>query len=490
MAEAFARTGVAGLDDILRGGLPRNRLYLVEGDPGTGKTTLGLQFLLEGARTGERGLYVALSETRDELDATARSHGWSLDGLEIFELAADAMLDPSQDTSVFHPSELELNERASEILARVAIVNPTRVVFDSLSEMRLLAQSSLRYRRVVLMLKQHFVGRRCTVLLLDDRTGEIADLHLASISHGVIRLEQLDRQYGRERRRIKVTKLRGVDFRDGYHDFRIRTGGVVVYPRLVAAEHEGYQPPTLASTGIPQLDRLCGGGLDRGASTLFAGPSGVGKSALALQISMAAVARGERVSVYSFEDTATTARTRMAGLGIPLEDAIDTGLLRLRHVNPAELSPGEFDSLVREDAERFGAAVLVIDSLNGFLAAMPDEHALILQFHELLTYLGAKNVLTIATSTQRGLLGAPMSAQFDPSYLADTILLMRYFEASGQLRRAISVMKKRRGAHEPTIREYRLARGGLALGEPLEEFQGVLTGVPSYLGAAGSLLQK
>jgi circadian clock protein KaiC len=490
MAESTAATGIEGLDDILRGGLPRDRLYLVAGDPGTGKTTLGLQFLLEGARTGERGLYVALSETRDELEATARSHGWSLDALEVFELPAEDMLDPSHDTSVFHPSEIELNERASEILARVAAVNPTRVVFDSLSEMRLLAQSSLRYRRVVLMLKRHFVGRHCTVLLLDDRTGEGGDLHLESIAHGVIRLERLDRQYGKERRRIKVTKLRGVDFRDGYHDFRIRTGGVVVYPRLIAAEHEHYHPPALASTGIPQLDRLCGGGLDRGSSTLLAGPSGVGKSALSLQIAMAAVARGECVSLYSFEDTVGTARTRMAGLGIPIEDSIETGRLRMRHVNPAELAPGEFDALLREDAERFGASIVLIDSLNGYLAAMPDEHALTLQLHELLTYLGGRNVLTILTSTQRGLLGAPMSAQFDPSYLADTIILMRYFEASGHLRRAISVMKKRRGAHEATIREYRLSQGGLLLGEPLEEFQGVLTGVPSYFGASGSLMQK
>ena len=490
MTESVAATGIAGLDDILRGGLPRDRLYLVEGDPGTGKTTLGLQFLLEGARAGERGLYVALSETREELEATAHAHGWSLDGLEVFELPAEDMLDPSHDTSVFHPSEIELNERASDILARVAAVNPRRVVFDSLSEMRLLAQSSLRYRRVVLMLKRHFVGRQCTVLLLDDRTGDTGDLQLASIAHGVIRLERLDRQYGQERRRIKVTKLRGVDFRDGYHDFRIRTGGVAVYPRLVAAEHEHYHPPALASTGIPQLDRLCGGGLDRGSSTLLAGPSGVGKSALTLQVAMAAVARDECVSLYSFEDTVGTARTRMAGLGIPLDDAIEQGRLRMRHVNPAELSPGEFDALMREDVEAFGASIVIIDSLNGYLTAMPDEHALTLQLHELLTYLGGRNVLTILTSTQRGLLGAPMSAHFDPSYLADTIILMRYFEASGHLRRAISVMKKRRGAHEATIREYRVAHGGLLLGEPIEEFQGVLTGVPSYFGGSDSLMRR
>jgi len=410
--------------------------------------------------------------------------------LEVFELPAEDMLDPTHDTSVFHPSEIELNERTSEILARVAAVNPTRVVFDSLSEMRLLAQSSLRYRRVVLMLKRHFVGRHCTVLLLDDRTGETGDLLLASISHGLIRLERLDRQYGQERRRIKVAKLRGVDFRDGYHDFRIRTGGVVVYPRLIAAEHQHYHPPALASTGIPQLDRLCGGGLDRGSSTLLAGPSGVGKSALSLQVAIAAVGRGECVSLYSFEDTVATARIRMAGLGIPLDDAIERGALRMRYVNPAELSPGEFDALLREDAERFGASAVLIDSLNGYLAAMPDEHALTLQLHELLSYLGGRNVLTILTSAQRGLLGAPMSAHFDPSYLADTIILMRYFEASGHLRRAVSVMKKRRGAHEATIREYRLGHGGLLLGEPLEEFQGVLTGVPSYFGASGSLMQK
>ncbi len=490
MSESLAAFGVEGLDDILRGGLPRSRVYLLEGNPGAGKTTLALQFLLEGIRRGEKVLYVSLSETGEELAATAASHGWTLDGAEIFDLPTDRTLDPARDTSIFHPSEIELSDRATEILARMEASKPSRVVFDSLSEMRLLAQSSLRYRRIVLMLKQRMVQHRCTVLMLDDRTSEAGDMQLESIAHGVLSLERVERHYGNERRRLRVTKLRGVPFRDGYHDFRIETGGLVVYPRLVAAEHEHELPAELASTGIEALDELCGGGLDRGASVLFAGPSGVGKSALALQIALAAAARGERISVFSFEDRVATARARMAGLGLPLDRALESQSLRMRHVNPGELSPGEFDALVRDAVESFGATILIVDSLNGYLAAMPNEQSLVLQLHELLTYLASRQVMTIATSTQRGLIGAPMTMQFDVSYLADTILLMRYFEARGALRRAVSVMKKRRGPHEASIREFQLSSSGFQLGAPLTEFQGILTGVPYFYGGAESLIRR
>jgi circadian clock protein KaiC len=472
-------TGVEGLDDILGGGLTPNRLYLVEGDPGSGKTTLALQFLLEGRRLGEAGLYVTLSETKDELASVAKSHGWTLDGIHICELIpAEESLLPEAQSRMFHPSEVELSETTQAVLQEVERIRPVRVVFDSLSEMRLLAQNPLRYRRQILALKQFFSGRKCTVLLLDDRTSEEADLQLHSLAHGVITLQQLAPEYGAERRRLRIVKLRGMKFRGGFHDFVIVTGGLEIYPRLVASEHRGtFQTGQLAS-GVVAVDSLLGGGFDRGTSVLLMGPAGSGKSSLAMQYVHAAAQRGEHSMVYTFDESMNTLLTRMKGLGFDLQPHLDSGLLRIQQIDPAELSPGEFGHLVRQAVERDGAKIVVIDSLNGYLNAMPEERFLTIQLHELLTYLGQRGVVTMLVVAQHGLLGFGMQTPVDASYLADSVILFRYFEAQGRLRRAISVVKKRSGAHEDTLRELKLTSQGLWVGEPLTEYHGVLTGTP------------
>jgi circadian clock protein KaiC len=480
-------TGSVGLDDILPGGFDADRVYLIEGRPGTGKTTLALQFLLEGVRRKERCLYVTLSESERELRAVVARHGWTLAGIDVFELVSpEASLDPDQELTLFHPAELELSETTKNILDRVGEVNPTRVVFDSLSEMRLLAQSSLRYRRQILALKNFFAGRRCTVMLLDDLSSNDHDLQLHSLAHGVITLEQLSLEYGAERRRLRVVKMRGMKYRSGYHDFTIKTGGLAIYPRLVAAEHHKAFLGELTSTGSVELDALLGGGIERGTSMLLIGGAGVGKSSIALTYAMAAAGRGELVSVFAFDEGLGTVFARAAGLGMPLQTHVDSGRIRVQQIDPAEMSPGEFAHIVRHSVEHDGAHVVIIDSLNGYMNAMPEERFLVLQMHELLSMLNQLGVITILVLAQHGLMG-PMQTPLDISYLSDAVLMLRYFEAKGRVRRAISVVKKRSGAHEDAIREFRLTAQGVKVGPPLTEFQGILSGVPNYRGDSSPL---
>ena len=478
-AQLRLATGSAGLDDVIEGGFPANRLYLVEGDPGTGKTTLALQFLLEGVRRGEPVLYVTLSETKEELTAVARSHGWSLEGVNLHELVPpEESLKTESQYTIFHPSEVELGETTKAVIEEVERIQPRRVVFDSLSEMRLLARDPLRYRRQILALKQFFAGRKSTVLLLDDRTSADADLQVQSIAHGVLMLEQLELDYGAERRRLRVSKLRGSRFLGGFHDFTIRTGGVEVFPRLVAAGRHGKFKAESVASGVAELDALLGGGLDRGTATLVLGPAGCGKSSLAAHFAAAAAARGERGAAFIFDEGVNTYLNRAAGLGTDLRAHVEGGRLMVQQVDPAELSPGEFAHAVCGAVERDGARLVIIDSLNGYLQAMPDERFLTAQMHELQTYLNQQGVVTILVMAQHGFMGS-MSAPADVSYLADTVVLLRYFEAAGAIRRAISVVKKRTGRHEDTIREMRLsASRGVEVGEPLTAFRGVLTGVP------------
>ncbi len=479
--DGVAATGIRGLDDVLGGGLTRNRLYLVEGDPGAGKTTLALQFLLEGARHKERGLYVTLSETKRELLSVADSHGWSMDPIEIFELIpSEDTLQPDTQTTMFHPSEVELSETTKAVLEIVDRSKPVRVVFDSLSEMRLLAQNSLRYRRQILALKQFFLGRDCTVLLLDDRTSDVTDLQLQSIAHGVITLQHLAPEYGAERRRLRIMKFRGAEFRGGYHDFRIERGGLAVFPRLVAAEHHQSFEREPVPSELPALDELLAGGVGRGTSTLIMGPAGSGKSSLATQYAAAAAARGERTAVFMFDENIGTFLERSASLGIDIESYVNSGLITLRQVDPAELSPGELAHLIRRAVEADRARIIVIDSLNGYLNAMPEERFLIIQLHELLTYLGQQGVTSLLIVAQHGLIGSAMHSPIDTTYLADTVILLRYFESAGEVRQAISVMKKRNGRHDRTIREFRLSDSGIHVGEPLRNFRGILTGIPTH----------
>jgi circadian clock protein KaiC len=485
------RTGNPGLDFVLNGGLPANRLYLVRGDPGVGKTTFALQFLLEGVRAGERVLYITLSETEEELRAVAESHGWLLDGVSLFELtAAEQRLNSDAQNTLFHPSEVELQETTDALLAHVEKVQPTRVVFDSLSEMRLLAQSSLRYRRQILALKQFFAGRSCTVVMLDDQTAAEGDQQVESIVHGVLLMEQLAPEYGAERRRLRVIKLRGVKVRGGYHDYNIETGGLTVFPRLVAAEHHEPFKTESCCSGIPELDQLWGGGIHRGSSLLILGPAGSGKSSIAVQYALAAAIRGERSAFYLFEERPETLLARAASMGMDVKGRVEQGLVELRQVDPGELAPGALVAAVRHSVERDGARFVVIDSLNGYLNAMPEERFLTIQMHELLSYLGQLGVISILVVTQHGMLGQGMVSPLDASYLADSVLLLRYFEHAGQIRQAISVVKKRTGGHERTIRELRMGQSGIEIGEPLQEFQGVLTGVPVYRGASDPLLKS
>ncbi|SEP66910.1 circadian clock protein KaiC [Devosia sp. YR412] len=487
--EAKARLGVAGLDNILVGGLARGHLYLLEGSPGTGKTTIALQFLLEGHARGEKGLYVTLSETEDELRLTANSHGWEIaDKFEIFELAPpESLLDSEQQQTLLYSSDLELGEATKAMFEAVERHKPDRIVLDSLSEIRLLAQSSLRYRRQILLLKHYFARNGATVMMLDDLTSDANDKTVHSVAHGVMRLEELAPTYGAERRRLRVIKYRGQAYRGGYHDFAIRHGGVDVFPRLVAGEHRTNFDRSPLTSNIIELDELLGGGVERGSSALVLGPAGAGKSLLTLHFARAAVERGEKAALFIFDEELGLLFSRAKAMGIDLQALRDSGDLIIEQIDAAELSPGEFAHRVRQRVDNAQVKTVVIDSLNGYQAAMPEEHSLLLHMHELLQYLNRQGATTFITVAQHGLVG-DMKSPVDITYLADSVILLRYFEATGRVRRAISIIKKRSGAHEDTIREYRIGRTGISIGKPLEDFQGVLRGVPTYTGSSNPLL--
>ncbi len=475
-------TGIPGLDDILHGGLVPNRLYLVDGDPGSGKTTLALQYLLEGVRTGEPCLYVTLSETKEELAAVAESHNWSLNGINIIELVADEKdLSPDSHLTMYHPSEVELSETTKSVLDAVERIKPKRVIFDSLSELRLLAQNSLRYRRQILALKQFFIGRQCTVIFLDDGTSEGSDKQLHSIAHGVITLEQLAPEYGAERRRLRIMKARGTRYRGGYHDFCIIEGGINVFPRLVASEHRLAFNRGHIKSSVAALDALLGGGPDRGTSILLLGPAGSGKSTIAVQYAVAAAERGDHAVIFAFDESLETLEARTESLGIRFKAGTAAGQVKLRQIDPAEVSPGEFATLVRDAVEKDNAKVIIIDSINGYMNAMPEERFLTIQLHELLSYLGRRGVTTFMVVAQHGLTGTTMATPIDASYLADCVILLRYFEVAGKVKKAISVVKKRSGPHEESIRELRFDSNGIHLSAPLTQFHGVFTGVPQIL---------
>ena len=487
----IAATGIEGLDHILLGGFPRNHVYLLQGDPGVGKTTLGLQFLLEGVREGETSLYITLSETKSELEAVAASHHWDLSAVHVYEeLVGEESLD-DDETTVFYPAEVELGQTVKSLLNEVDRLKPDRVVLDSLSEIRLLAQSSLRYRKQILALKQFFAGRNVTVLFLDDRTSDVSDMQLQSVPHGVVELERYTPLYGAARRRLQIVKMRGLDFRDGYHDFNIITGGIVVYPRLVAAEHRRIVPFEQVPSGLEVLDGMLGGGVDRGTSTLIMGPAGSGKSALSTQYAVASARRGEKATMFLFEESLSSLFNRSQSLGMPLHDLVDAGTIDVQQVDPAQLQPGEFAHLVRKAVEVNKTRLITIDSLNGYLNAVPEEKFLLLHLHELLSYLGQNGVATILVFAQHGLIGTAMASPVDVSYLADCVILMRYFEARGEIRKAISVVKKRSGVHETAIRDFILrSEQGIEVGARLDQFRGVLSGIPQFDKIVGEIRDR
>jgi circadian clock protein KaiC len=475
---ASISTGIEGLDSILGGGLTPYRTYLVEGEPGTGKTTTGLQFLAEGARNGESVAYITLAETAEELEAVAESHGLSLDGIHVHEvLPSEDLLKAEQQYTMFHPSEVEMANTTQLILSVIEERKPTRVVLDSLSELQLLADTPLRYRRQVLALKQFFSRRRCTVMLLDDRTAAAADLQVRSIAHAVIQLEQTVKDYGAERRRVRVIKYRGRNFVGGFHDYNILRGGIAVHPRLVAASTRGIRKRVQLQSDLPALDAMLGGGLEEGTSTLIVGPPGTGKSSLAAQFVAAANKRGQHAAMFLFEESTSNLLNRTDGLGLPLREWADQGVLTIQQVDPAELSPGQFAAAACRAADA-GARVIVIDSLNGYLNAVPDERFLTTHLHELLTYLGQRGIVTLLVGVQQGMLGGNMSSSLDASYIADNILMLRYFEDEGEVKQAISVFKKRGSLHERTIRAFSMSARGIQVGAPLKGFRGILTGVP------------
>jgi circadian clock protein KaiC len=485
-----AGTGIHGLDAILGGGFARNRMHLLEGSPGTGKTTIALQFLLAGAEDDETGIYVSLAETEHELREGAKSHGWVIgDNVEVFELVPpESVLDPDQHQSLLYSSDLELGETTERIFAAIERLKPKRVVIDSLSEIRLLAQSSLRYRRQILALKHYFARHQSTVIMLDDLTAESTDRAVHSIAHSVIHLDQLAPIYGGERRRLRVVKCRAQTFRGGYHDFNITPGGVRVFPRLVAAEFRAGFSGQILKSGISELDQLLGGGIAAGSSTLLLGPAGTGKSLLVLQYLTSAVARGERAALFVFDEELGLLFARAKQLGMDIAAMRDADKLFIEQMDAAELSPGEFSHRVRTCVDRQRISTVGVDSLNGYQASMPEEQFLTLHLHELLQYLNRRGAATFLTVAQHGMVGE-MKQPIDVTYVADTVIMLRYFEAMGHVRRAISVIKKRAGGHEDTIREFRIDWRGITVGKPLEEFQGVLRGVPTYVGKSTPLME-
>ena len=485
-------TGIAGLDEILFGGLVANRFYLVQGEPGTGKTTLALQFLIAGRDAGEVGLYISLSETRAEIQGVAQSHGWNLNNITLVDVAYDASeLALDAQNTLFEHDEVELTETTAHILAEIERVNPARVVFDSLSEWRLMSSDGLRFRRQILALKNHLAQRGATVILLDHKGGgdqsKVSEDSLQSMAHGVISLEQVLPEYGGERRRLYVVKMRGSRFQSGFHDYNIRTGGLEVFPRLVAANHAAKATLQVVKSGLDELDTLLGGGLNCGTATLILGAAGTGKSILSQQFLSAALARGERAALFAFEESLELILERSRRLGLGFEDALEKGALSLQTIDPAELSPGEFAHMAREAIETQNAGIVCIDSLNGYLYSMPEERHLILHMHELLSYLNARGVATLLIAAQGGMIGSHMTNPVDLSYLADAVILLRHFEAFGEVKQAISVLKKRSGRHERAIREYNLTDDGPRVGQPLREFRGVLTGTPLFQGNADDL---
>jgi circadian clock protein KaiC len=478
--------GIDGIDNILGGGLAPHRMYLVEGAPGAGKTTLALQFLLRGVAQGESCLYITLSETRAELQSVAASHGWDVSELTIVELVSDEGLDPRYEQTVLHPAEVELGETVRDVIQRVDALKPSRMVFDSLSELRLLSQDSLRYRRQILALKRYLATRACTVLLLDDNSGEPGDLQLHSLAHGVLSLDNVTHAYGGERRRLRIAKMRGTKFRDGYHDFTLDTGGIRVYPRLVAAEHHADFAPRALGTGTPGLDDLLGGGLIPGTNALMIGPSGVGKTTTVVSCLLAALARGERCVYYLFDETLRNLLVRSASLGMDLAPYLKSGLLTLRQIDPAEISPGEFASDVRDAVEHHQVKYVAIDSLNSYLQAMPGERYLLLQMHELLGYLNQQGVVTMLVLGLHGIVG-DLHNDIDISYLSDVVVLFRYFEHKGEVLSAVTAVKSRASAHQRSIRQFRLGADGIEVGGALHDFEGVLSGLPRYKGSTALL---
>jgi len=487
-AAELQSTGIPGLDRIIKGGLPPNRLYLLEGNPGTGKTTLGLQYLREGAKNGETSLYVTLSESEEELRTTARSHGWDLSGIDILDITEmGERLETDSRYTVFHPSEIELDETTKSILRAIEQKKPSRVVFDSLSEMRMMAADPLKFRRQILALKHYFIRCSCTVIMLDDRTSDSPDRQLESIAHGVISLDYTPADYGRQRHTLRVVKMRGVAFQSGDHDFTIQTGGLVVFPRLKVERRTPEGDARTLISDVPNLDRLLGP-MHYGTSTIVLGPAGVGKSTLSIMYVIAAAKRGERSAIYIFDEGPQTLFARTNALGLDLKRYVDEGLVTIRQIQIAELTPGEFAHMVSEEVEQHNAKLVIIDSVNGYLMATPQMKFLTMQFHELLDYLNRNGVVSIMVVGQYGLVGS-MQSPIDMSYLADSVVLMRYFEAAGSIHQAISILKKRAGEHERTIREYQIGKGGIRVGEPLADFQGVLTGVPIFKGSEESLMK-
>lgn len=475
------KTGIKGFDNILNGGFPENRLYLMQGEPGTGKTTIAFQFLLEGMAQGQRCLYISFSESREELESVADSHNWDISKLNMLELGSiEEQLKPESQNTIFYPSEVEMNQTMDVLYSEIERIKPHRVVFDSISEMRMLAESSLRYRRQMLALKQYFAKQSCTVLMLDDLTTSPKDLQVQSIVHGVINLQKLHPEFGNERRRLNIVKLRGIEYMGGFHDYIIKKGGVDVFPRMISAQHDSKRSVQRFSSEIKELDHLLGGGLDAGTSTLFLGPAGTGKSTLSLQYAYAAAERGEKSIVFAFEESLGTLLTRTASLGMNIQKHLDAGTMKISKIDPAQLSPGEFADQIRTAVLKDNFKVVSIDSLNGYLHAMPQEQFLTLQLHELLAFLAGQGVATLLVLAQQGMMGHMMNTPIDLTYLADTVVITRYFENAGTVRKAVSVIKQRSGIHETTIRELTFTKNGLVVGKPLTEFRGVLTGVPEF----------